>query len=557
MVMVAEEIVVSGMADVDTSAAQSKPTVGLLSELLEVAAEQAPKISNIKAVAVSRAHRFCLLVIQFIGRSTLSIKRLPPTVFAVALRLHRLDCMRTGRHWVRLYLAQTELKVPKMPTLLTATSLRLVNLFLLLLIVPASTIAESLPISAAADAINDKVVAWRRDLHAHPELGNREFKTAKKIAAHLRRLKFDEVQTKVAHTGVVGVLKGGKPGPVVALRADMDALPVTEQTGLEYASTVTTQWRGQSTGIMHACGHDAHVAILMGVAEVLASMRSEIPGTVKFIFQPAEEGAPPGEQGGAELMVAEGVLEGKYAPGAIFGLHVGPVTAGVIGFKPGGMQAASDGLEITINGRQTHGAMPWAGVDPIVIAAQVINSVQGIVSRQIDITQAPAIVTFGSINGGNRGNIIPAQVKLTGTIRTFDEDMRLSIHERIQRIATSVAEGNGATADVVIDKGYPVTYNNPALAKQMGPILDRFALGGQALIVPPITASEDFAFYAQKIPGFFFMLGVAPDGQAPNEVAPNHSPFFIVNDKALNVGVKALSSVALEWLATNQPIDAR
>ncbi len=432
--------------------------------------------------------------------------------------------------------------------------MRLVFTFslLTLLAIPMAASADVLSIEAAADAIEDKVIAWRRDFHSHPELGNREFRTAKIIATHLRRLKFDEVQTKVAHTGVVGVLKGGKPGPVVALRADMDALPVTEQTGLDYASKATTQWRGQETGVMHACGHDAHIAILMGVAEVLATRRSQIQGTVKFIFQPAEEGAPPGEQGGAELMVADGVLEGDSAPGAIFGLHVGPVTAGVIGFKPEGMQAASDGLEITINGQQTHGAMPWAGVDPIVVAAQVINSVQGIVSRQIDITQAPAIVTFGSINGGNRGNIIPAQVKLTGTIRTFDENMRLSIHERIQRIATSVAQGNGATAEVVIDKGYPVTYNDPALAKQMGPILDQFALGGQALIVPPITASEDFAFYAQKIPGFFFMLGVAPEGEAPNEVAPNHSPFFVVNDKALSVGVKALSSVALEWLATNQ-----
>lgn len=403
-------------------------------------------------------------------------------------------------------------------------------------------------IENAADAINDKVIAWRHDLHANPELGNREFKTAKKIATHLKRLKFDHVQTGVAHTGVVGVLKGGKPGPVVALRADMDALPVTERTGLAYASKVTTEWQGKQTGVMHACGHDAHVAILMGVAEVLAGMREEISGTVKFIFQPAEEGAPNDESGGAKMMIEEGVLKGKYPPAAIFGLHVAPAPMGLIGFKAEGIYAASDGLSVQINGRQTHGALPWAGVDPIVVAAHVVTSIQSIVSRQIDLTKAPAVVTFGSINGGNRGNIIPALVELTGTIRTFDETMRKDIHERIRRTVSLVAQSHGATADVTIKQGYPVTYNDPALTEQMRPVLDRFALGGRAVIGPPITASEDFSYYAQEIPGLFFGLGVAPDQQQSASIAPNHSPYFLVNDKALKVGVKTLASLAVEWL---------
>ncbi|MEM7705913.1 MAG: amidohydrolase [Pseudomonadota bacterium] len=412
--------------------------------------------------------------------------------------------------------------------------------------------AKTTTIEESADAVAEKVIAWRHDLHANPELGNREFRTARIVADHLRSLSFDLVETEVAHTGVVGVLRGGKPGPVVALRADMDALPVREQTGLPFASTVTTEWRGQETGVMHACGHDAHTAILMGVAEVLAGMREDIPGSVKFIFQPAEEGAPPGEEGGAELMVAQGVLGGDYAPGAIFGLHVAPFRAGSIGYRPGGMQAASDGLKIVIKGQQTHGAMPWAGVDPIVVAAQVISGVQNVVSRQIDITKAPAIITFGSINGGNRGNIIPNQVELTGTIRAFDPAMRNDIHERVTRIATLTAESHGATAEVTIDRGYPVTRNDPELTESMKAVLDRYALGGKARLIPPITASEDFSFYANEIPGLFFALGVAPEGRGLGSAAPNHSPFFVVNDDVMHVGVKALAGLALEWLSHNR-----
>jgi amidohydrolase len=405
-------------------------------------------------------------------------------------------------------------------------------------------------VSDKTASINDKVVDWRHHLHANPELGNREFKTAEMIAAHLRNLGFDEVQTGVAHTGVVGILKGGKPGATVALRADMDGLPVTEKTGLPFASKVTTEWRGAQTGVMHACGHDAHMAILMGVAEVLADMREQIPGNVKFIFQPAEEGPPPGEEGGADLMIKEGVLQGDFAPGAIFGLHVFPSPAGMISYKPEGMLAASDGLQITVRGVQTHGSMPWGGVDPIAAAAQIINALQQIVSRQVDISNAPAVVTIGSINGGNRGNIIPEEVVMTGTIRTFDPDMREDIHDRIRKVATMVAESVGAEAEVELGLGYPVTFNDPALTARMAPVLDRVSAGGRAIVAKPIMGAEDFSYYAKQIPGLFFGLGVAKQGEQIG--APNHSPYFYVNDAALPVGIEALSNLALEWLHDQQ-----
>lgn len=399
--------------------------------------------------------------------------------------------------------------------------------------------------------VNGKMIEWRHDLHANPEMGNREFKTAEKIAAHLNALGFDEVQTAVGHTGVVGILAGGMPGPVVALRADMDALPVTEKTGLPFASKVTTNWRGVETGVMHACGHDAHMAILMGVAEVLAGMREQIPGTVKFIFQPAEEGPPEGEEGGAKLMIKEGVLDAPYAPGAIFGLHVLPWPAGAIVYKPEGMLAAADQLFITVKGVQTHGSMPWGGVDPIAASAQIINSLQSIVSRQVDISSAPAVITIGSINGGNRGNIIPDTVEMTGTIRTFDTEMRTDIHQRIEKTAKLVAESFGATAEVRFGLGSPVTYNDPKLTAEMVSVLDRVAPGGKAFVIKPIMGAEDFSLYAEQIPGLFIGLGVAKDGAAPGESAMNHSPYFYVNDKALSVGVEALSNLALEWLYAN------
>ncbi len=396
--------------------------------------------------------------------------------------------------------------------------------------------------------VNDKMVQWRHHLHANPELGNREFETAAFITAHLERLGFDSVETGVAHTGVVGILRGGRPGPVVALRADMDGLPVTEKTGLPFASTVTTEWRGVETGVMHACGHDAHMAILMGVAEVLAGMREQIPGTVKFIFQPAEEGAPPGEEGGADLMIKEGVLAGNDAPGAIFGLHVFPAPAGAIMYKPEGMLAASDGLHIKVKGIQTHGSMPWGGIDPIAVSGQIIVALQNIVSRQIDISNAPAVVTIGSINGGNRGNIIPEEVEMTGTIRTFDPEMRKDVHARIENTVLKTAEAWGASAEVTIGHGYPVTFNDPELTAEMRDVLDRVSLGGKAIITKPIMGAEDFSYYANEIPGLFIGLGVAKDGTGPTDSAPNHSPYFYVNDKALPVGVEALSNLALTWL---------
>lgn len=398
---------------------------------------------------------------------------------------------------------------------------------------------------ATAD-IESKAIAWRHHLHANPELSNREFKTSAMVAQHLRDLGFDEVKTEVAHTGVVGLLKGGKPGKTVALRADMDALPVTEKTGLPYASTVTTEWAGAETGVMHACGHDAHISILMAVAEVLAGMRDEIPGNVMFIFQPAEEGAPAGEEGGAHLMMKQGVLKGDSAPEAIFGLHVFPYPVGTIGYKAEGIMAASDALNIVVKGSQTHGSMPWKGNDPIAASAQVVSALQQVVSRHTDISTAPAVVTVGSINGGNRGNIIPEQVAMTGTIRTFDSDMQDKIHADVKRVATLVAEGLGATAEVDIQRGYPVTYNDPALTAQMVPVFDSLTTGGKPLVVKPVMGAEDFSYFANEIPGFFFFLGVAPDGKP--ESAPNHSPYFTVNDKAMKVGIESLSSLALKWL---------
>ncbi len=401
-------------------------------------------------------------------------------------------------------------------------------------------------------SVNEKMVQWRHHLHANPELGNREFETAAFIAEHLERLDFDSVETGVAHTGVVGILRGGRPGPVVALRADMDALPVTEKTGLPFASTVRTEWRGVETGVMHACGHDAHMAILMGVAEVLAGMREQIPGTVKFIFQPAEEGAPPGEEGGADLMIKEGVLAGEDAPGAIFGLHVFPAPAGSIIYKAEGMLAASDGLHIKVQGVQTHGSMPWGGIDPIAVSGQIIVALQNIVSRQIDISNAPAVVTIGSINGGNRGNIIPESVEMTGTIRTFDPQMRKDVHARIEKTVLKTAEAWGASAEVTIGHGYPVTFNDPELTAEMREVLDRVSVGGKAVITKPIMGAEDFSYFANEIPGLFIGLGVAKDGAGPMDSAPNHSPYFYVNDKALPVGVEALSNLALTWLNSKE-----
>jgi amidohydrolase len=399
-------------------------------------------------------------------------------------------------------------------------------------------------------AVNAKVVAWRRDFHANPELGNREFRTAKIVADHLKSLGM-EVRTGVAHTGVVGVLRGGRPGPVVALRADMDALPVTEQVNLPFASKVKTNYNGQEVGVMHACGHDNHVAILMGVAQLLAGMKERIPGTVKFIFQPAEEGPPAGEEGGAKMMVKEGAMEAPR-PDAVFGLHVWPHPVGTIAYRPQGIMAAADFMSIVVRGKQTHGAVPWGGVDPIVVASQIVLGLQTIASRQMDVTLAPSIVTIGAFQGGLRENIIPDSVVLRGTIRTLDAAMREDIHVRVRRTVEMIAASAGATASLELGLGYPVTWNDPALTERMLPTLKR-AANGKVQLIAPLTVAEDFSEFQKVAPGVFVMLGIVPEGQDPKKVAGNHSPLFFADEAALPVGVRTLASLAVDFLAGGAP----
>ena len=403
-------------------------------------------------------------------------------------------------------------------------------------------------IDTAAQALDAQVIAWRRDFHAHPELGNREFRTAGIVAEHLRRLGFDEVRTGVAHTGVVGLLKGALPGPVVALRADMDALPVAEEVDLPFASKLRTEWNGEQVGVMHACGHDAHVAILMGVAELLAGLRAGLRGTVKFIFQPAEELPPEGEEGGAKMMVEQGAMD-KPRPDAVFGLHVtSRLPVGVIGYRPGPAMASADNLKITIHGRQTHGAMPWFGVDPIVTSAQVVLGLQTIVSRETDLTHEPAVVTIGTIKGGLRENIIPDSVEMRGTIRSFNEEMRDEIHERVTYLAEAISRGARAGCTVCIKKNYPVTVNDPALTAQMVPTLRRVAGPERAVLVPKVMGSEDFSFFQQVSPGLFFFIGVTPETVELAKAAPNHSPRFFIDERSLILGVRALAHVACDYL---------
>ncbi len=403
-------------------------------------------------------------------------------------------------------------------------------------------------IDRRAAAVTDSVVAWRRDIHQHPELSNRETRTAAFVADRLRALGF-EVRTGVAHTGVVAVLRGGKPGPVVALRADMDALPVTELVDLPFASKARAIYNGQDVGVMHACGHDTHVAILLGVATVLAGVRQQLPGTVKFLFQPAEEGAPAGEEGGAALMIKEGALENPK-PDAVFGLHAWPYRVGTLSVRPGGAMASSDALHIVVHGRQTHGAQPWRGVDPIVVSAQIVLALQTIASRQIDLTAAPAIITIGSIQGGVRNNIIPDSVVMLGTIRAFDPAMRTDIHARIKRSAEAIAQSAGATAQVWIEEGYPVTWNDPALTERMRATLRRVVGDSGLTLAPPQTPAEDFSLYQQAVPGggMFFFLGITPKGQDPALAAPNHSPHFFADEAALPIGVRAMAHLAVDYL---------
>lgn len=403
-------------------------------------------------------------------------------------------------------------------------------------------------LDAAAAAVLPKVVAWRRDFHRHPELGNRETRTAGVIADRLRLLGL-EVRTGIAKTGVIGVLRGGKPGRAVALRADMDALPVTEETGLSFASTERGEYNGREVGVMHACGHDFHMAIALGAAEVLAGLKADLPGTVTFLFQPAEEGAPDGEDGGAELMVQQGALENPKVE-AIFGLHVGvtPLETGFLSFRQDAEMASSDTFTITVRGRQTHGALPAAGIDPIVVTSQIVLGLQTIISRQIDLMTAPAVLTVGIIEGGTRSNIIPDQVKLTGTIRTFDQAMRTQIHERLKRTAESIAASAGASAEVKIIAGTPTVWNDPKLAARMTPSLARVAEGLFNPNAPMTGGAEDFAFYQKKIPGLYFFLGVVPRGADSAHWAANHSPRFNPDEGALITGVRALASLAVDFL---------
>ncbi len=397
-----------------------------------------------------------------------------------------------------------------------------------------------------AKEIESKVIAWRRQFHEHPELSNREFKTGLYIADHLKSLGL-EIRYPVAHTGVVGTLRGGRPGPVVALRADMDALPVSERNSLSFASREKTVVNGMESGVMHACGHDSHMAILMGVAEILAKNKNDIRGTVRFIFQPAEEDLPPGEEGGASLMIKEGVFENPTVE-AIFGLHIQSLLpSGQLAYRGQGLMAAVDGLNIKVKGTGAHGATPWDSVDPIVVASQIVNALQTIVSRQTDLTQAPAVITIGSMHGGIRRNIIPEEVMLEGTIRTFDPVMQKEIHEKIKRTAMKVAESAGAVAEVSISMDSPVTFNDPALTARMAPSLLRTVGAQNIRITSPVTMAEDFSFYQEKVPGLFFFLGAYPADMKLSKMPVHHTADFMIDEKAFVTGVRALLHLAVDY----------
>lgn len=403
-------------------------------------------------------------------------------------------------------------------------------------------------LNAQAALLEDSVIAWRRYFHKHPELSNQEFKTGAKIAEHLRRLGL-EVQYPVAKTGVVGILKGAKPGPVVALRADMDALPITERNALPFASTEKVIYVGKETGVMHACGHDAHMAMLLGVAEILSKNKQDLKGSVKFIFQPAEEGAPFGEDAGAEFMVKEGVLENPKVD-AIFGLHVQALSpAGQLAYKPGSLMAAVDGLDIKVDGKGAHGASPWESIDPIVISSQIIVGLQTIVSRKLDLTLAPAVLTIGTINAGVRRNIIPEVASFEGTIRTFDKSMQVKMHESIVRTATGIAESAGGKANVTIQIMYPAVINDEDLTTRMVPALIRAAGKENVVLTHPVTMAEDFSFFQQKVPGFFFFLGAHPEGKVDKQPV-HHTSDFMLNEDVMLTGVRSFLNLTLEYMYT-------
>ena len=413
-------------------------------------------------------------------------------------------------------------------------------------------------VNIAADKIEQQLIAWRRDIHEHPELGNQETRTAAIIAKHLQGLGM-EVKTGVAHTGVTGILKGGKPGPVVALRADMDGLPVIERTPLPFASKVKVQYNGKESGVMHACGHDTHVAMLMAVAEILTGLKKDLKGTVKFIFQPAEEGAPKGEEGGAEMMVKEGVLSNPTVD-VIFGLHINSQTeVGKICYRQGGFYASVNDLKIIVKGRSAHGAYPWSSIDPIVTSAQIINNLQTIVSRNLNVTENAGVVTIGAINGGNRSNIIPEQVEMLGTIRALSDDDEKMLIERVRQVAIKTAESAGATAEVMIPFSYhyPVTFNDSVLTEKMLPSLQQSAGKENVKIKPPTAGGEDFAFYQQKVPGLFIVLGGMPRGGDPKTAPSHHTPDFFIDESGLKLGVAAMANLAIDYMEMQAPASRR
>jgi amidohydrolase len=405
-------------------------------------------------------------------------------------------------------------------------------------------------LQSAIDKIESKCITWRRDFHQHPELGNHEFRTAKIIADHLRSLGL-EVKENVAKTGVVGILRGGKPGPVIGLRADMDALPVTERVDLPFASKEKTQYKGQEVGVMHACGHDAHVAMLMSVAEVLAGMKNDLSGTVKFVFQPAEEGAPDADAWGADLMVKEGVLENPKVD-VMFGLHINAQTpVGQIKYREQGMMAAADWFSIKIHGKQSHGAQPWLGIDPVMIGAQIIEGLQAIVSRQSELTKNAVVISTTIFKGGVRENIIPEEVTLGGTIRTLDTAMQRDVWARVVRTATKIAEASGATAEVKFTPMTLVTYNNPELTRKMVPSLNK-ATNNNVIVMDAVTGAEDFSFFAEKVPSLFFYLGGMPANKKPTETAPHHTPDFFVDEAGMKYGIRAFCNLVLDYMKLSQ-----
>lgn len=395
-----------------------------------------------------------------------------------------------------------------------------------------------------ADEIEAQVIEWRRHFHENPELSNREFETAEYIAAYLNELGLD-VQTGIAKTGVVGILKGGMPGPVIGLRADIDALPVTERTDVPFKSVATGTYQGNEVGVMHACGHDTHIAMLMGVAKILKEMQDDIRGTIKFIFQPAEEGAPRGEEGGAKLMVKEGVLKNPDVD-VIFGMHISDDTpVGVIEYRPEGIMASVNSYSIDIKGKQAHGSAPWNGVDPIVTGAQIVNNIQTIVSRSLPLTKQAAVVTVGIFKGGVRSNIIPESVYMEGTIRALDEEMRQLIFSRLQTIVTNTAESNGAEATLTINEGYPITYNDPQLTEQIVPTLQEVAGAENLVLIDAITGAEDFSFFQKEVPGFYFFVG----GKAPGrEAAGHHTPDFYIDESGMKLGVRAMTNLVVDYM---------